>query len=378
VTEKFPDSHLIPLVLSALKLREKKPDEAKQILQEFRSSDNRNQATVEVSIAQIELNSGNIKGAIRTLESIPQIQHKPATVSTLVSLYQSINSPSASAVLSRATSYWRDLLKKSPQEERDEVERTYKKLGWEYGLFLLRDKKPKEAASLFLSLYNSFPTHTSFLVYLVIALSQSNPQEAQKYSQQLPAIGKANFDAEALENLPLATRSGGGTKPKSEDPLLPVSGEENPLTRKQKDKAKSSDGSLKKKAKQNNKKKKKKQPKNFDPNVTPDPERWVPKRERSAFKRRLAKKGQSLRGAQGERTAGQNETTLTTSTSNTITNKQIPKQDTKTQQQTQKSPTQQQKSSKQTQPQTQPQTNAPQQKQQQRKKGEKKGGRRRR
>lgn len=43
-------------------------------------------------------------------------------------------------------------------------------------------------------------------------------------------------------------------------------------------------------------------PKNFDPKVPPDPERWLPKQERSAYKKKLNKKHRDRdigRGTQG-------------------------------------------------------------------------------
>jgi signal recognition particle subunit SRP72 len=38
--------------------------------------------------------------------------------------------------------------------------------------------------------------------------------------------------------------------------------------------------------KKNKKKRKKKLPKNYNPNIDPDPERWLPRRERTGFKKR--------------------------------------------------------------------------------------------
>lgn len=43
-------------------------------------------------------------------------------------------------------------------------------------------------------------------------------------------------------------------------------------------------------------------PKNFDPKVPPDPERWLPKQERTAFRKKLNKKHRDRdigRGTQG-------------------------------------------------------------------------------
>jgi len=57
------------------------------------------------------------------------------------------------------------------------------------------------------------------------------------------------------------------------------------------------------------KKRKKKLPKNYNPNVDPDPERWVPRRERTGYRktRKERRKGEKFTGAQGN-AAGQAET----------------------------------------------------------------------
>lgn len=56
-----------------------------------------------------------------------------------------------------------------------------------------------------------------------------------------------------------------------------------------------------------NKKKKKRKPllpKNYDPSVPPDPERWLPKYERSSYKAKGKRKQQLLKGPQGAAVAG--------------------------------------------------------------------------
>lgn len=40
-------------------------------------------------------------------------------------------------------------------------------------------------------------------------------------------------------------------------------------------------------------------PRNYNPNVLPDPERWLPKYERSSYKRRVKGKKEVIRGTQG-------------------------------------------------------------------------------
>ena len=53
--------------------------------------------------------------------------------------------------------------------------------------------------------------------------------------------------------------------------------------------------------KKRKKKRKKKLPKNYDPNVDPDPERWIPRRERTGYRRtrKERRKGEKFTGAQG-------------------------------------------------------------------------------
>lgn len=63
------------------------------------------------------------------------------------------------------------------------------------------------------------------------------------------------------------------------------------------------------KAKEKRKKKKKPRlPKNYDPSVPPDPERWLPLRERSYYRRSRRKGGviPSVRGTQGSSAASAN------------------------------------------------------------------------
>lgn len=52
--------------------------------------------------------------------------------------------------------------------------------------------------------------------------------------------------------------------------------------------------------KKKKRKRKPRLPKNFDPNVKPDPERWLPKHERSTYKRKKDKRGgNAMKGTQG-------------------------------------------------------------------------------
>merc|ERR1739842_186253 len=61
--------------------------------------------------------------------------------------------------------------------------------------------------------------------------------------------------------------------------------------------------------KKRKKKRKKRLPKNYDPKYDPDPERWLPRKERTGYRRtrKERRKGEKFTGAQGT-SAGQAET----------------------------------------------------------------------
>ena len=67
------------------------------------------------------------------------------------------------------------------------------------------------------------------------------------------------------------------------------------------------------KLKNNRRKRNIRLPKSYDPNVPPDPERWLPKQERAAYKRKLKKnKDRDIgRGTQGSASANPNVYVLT-------------------------------------------------------------------
>merc|ERR1711974_143414 len=64
-------------------------------------------------------------------------------------------------------------------------------------------------------------------------------------------------------------------------------------TRENKDEFKDGEGQAVEKKKKKKKKKKKRLPKNYDPNSAPDPDRWLPRNQRSGYKKR---KNKQMRG----------------------------------------------------------------------------------
>ncbi|CAO2639592.1 Signal recognition particle subunit SRP72 [Lemmus lemmus] len=271
---------LLPVLIQAAQLcREKQHTKAIELLQEFSDQHPENAAEIKLTMAQLKISQGNISKACLILRSIEELKHKPGMVSALVTMYSHEEDiDSAIEVFTQAIQWYQSHQPKSP---------AHLSLIREAANFKLKYGRKKEAVSDLEQLWrqNSKDIHT--LAQLISAYSLVDPEKAKALSKHLPSSDSMSLkvDVEALENSPGATyiRKKGGK----------VTGDNQPKEQGQ--------GDLKKKKK----KKKGKLPKNYDPKVTPDPERWLPMRERSYYRGRKKgkKKDQIGKGTQGA-TAG--------------------------------------------------------------------------
>merc|ERR1711971_156157 len=133
---------------------------------------------------------------------------------------------------------------------------------------------------------------TEALCGLVQALASSDPERAEQYAQRLKVPSYDHLDPEELE--------------KAAIPKIDKSLKKAKETEKEAMEETTAEGEESKEVKQKAKRKRKRKiryPKNFDPEnpgPPPDPERWLPKRERSEFKKRMRKRDKALqRGPQG-------------------------------------------------------------------------------
>ena len=133
----------------------------------------------------------------------------------------------------------------------------------------------EEAVRLYEELYLLGHGGQEALAELVKALTQVNPDKAESYARQLkPLSGLKEVDVNSLEK---DTPSAG--KKTVEEDL-----------------------SAKKSKKTKKRKRKVRYPKGFDaenPGPKPDPERWLPRRERSSYRPKKRDKRHFIRGAQG-------------------------------------------------------------------------------
>lgn len=265
------------LIHVALLCREKQVNKAVSLLKDFAAVNPDQSLTISFTLVQLLLTQGHVSQACDILRSLGEISHKPGVVSALVTLYLSLEDrDSAINVFKEAINFYKKN-KLNNQEGTALIQ--------QYSEFLLKYGQQEEAAKLLEEMRKSDPHNSKILARLISAYSQFDPIKAKEISHELPSLGDMS-DSIAVDNLETTSwsmgskyvRKTGKTEP---SPTVKPNAEE---------------GLIKKKKK----KKKGKLPKSYDPNVDPDPERWLPKRERMAFKRRKDRRGGGVgKGTQG-------------------------------------------------------------------------------
>ncbi|NXH70320.1 SRP72 protein, partial [Hydrobates tethys] len=276
--------HLLPVLIQAAQLcREKQHAKAVGLLQDFADQHPANAAEIKLTMAQLKIAQGSVTKACMILRSIEELQHKPGMVSALVTMYSHEEDiDSAIEVFTQAIQWYQQFQPKSP---------VHLSLIREAANFKLKHGRKKEAISDLEELWKQNPKDVHTLAQLISAYSLVDPEKAKVLSKHLPSSDAMSLkvDVDALEN------SHGATYVRKKAGKLTGDNQQK----------EQGQGDVKKKKK----KKKGKLPKNYDPKVTPDPERWLPMRERSYYRGRKKgkKKDQVGKGTQGSTTAGSSE-----------------------------------------------------------------------
>ncbi|NXX12552.1 SRP72 protein, partial [Podargus strigoides] len=286
--------HLLPVLIQAAQLcREKQHAKAVGLLQDFADQHPANAAEIKLTMAQLKIAQGSVTKACMILRSIEELQHKPGMVSALVTMYSHEEDiDSAIEVFTQAIQWYQQFQAtkyaccvfqpKSP---------VHLSLIREAANFKLKHGRKKEAISDLEELWKQNPKDVHTLAQLISAYSLVDPEKAKVLSKHLPSSDTMSLkvDVDALEN------SHGATYVRKKAGKLTGDNQQK----------EQGQGDVKKKKK----KKKGKLPKNYDPKVTPDPERWLPMRERSYYRGRKKgkKKDQVGKGTQGSTTAGSSE-----------------------------------------------------------------------
>ncbi|XP_022725659.1 signal recognition particle subunit SRP72-like [Durio zibethinus] len=289
--ELFPESVMPVLLQAAVLVRENKAAKAEEMLGQFAEKFPEKSKIILLARAQVAAAAGHPQIAAESLSKVPDIQHMPATVATLVALKEragDING--AASVFDSAIRWW-----KTAMTEDDQLSVIMQ----EAASFKLRHGKEEDAAHLYEELVKSHGSIEA-LVGLITTVARVNVDKAEAYEKQLkPLPGLKGVDVDGLERT-------SGAKHVEDAPHGGLSEAQE-------------DGKTKEKSKKK-RKRKQRYPKGFDPanpGPPPDPERWLPKRERSSYRpKRKDKRAAQVRGSQGAVVREKSEASASATNSN--------------------------------------------------------------
>uniref|UniRef100_A0A6V7QZ83 Signal recognition particle subunit SRP72 n=1 Tax=Ananas comosus var. bracteatus TaxID=296719 RepID=A0A6V7QZ83_ANACO len=190
-----------------------------------------------LALAQIAAAANHFQISADSLSKVPDIQHTPATVATLVTLKErSGDIDGALAVLDSAIQWWKNAMTEDSKLDL---------IMQETASFKLNHGREQEAAQLYEELVKNHQS-VEALVGLISTAARTNIEKAEHYEKQLrPLAGLKGINAESLEKT-------GGRR------LRPC-----------------------------------------EPRPAAGSERWLPKRERSSYRPKRKDKRAQLRGSQG-------------------------------------------------------------------------------
>ncbi|XP_063984572.1 signal recognition particle subunit SRP72 isoform X2 [Diachasmimorpha longicaudata] len=282
LTKDYPELSAHATLIRAVQLsKEGKTNEAVNLLLEH--SGHKDLAT-KLACVELLLSQGRRNEAIEIFQSLsPSEQALPGVASALVTLHMAENNrEEASAVLKEAVNYY-----KSNNENTENLGMLWRQAAD----FHLRGGEVEVAAASLESLLEASPSDTKTLAQLVVAYAQFEPAKAQALSKQLPPLDHLAeaIDVDALEtsNWVIGTKVVKGKMEASPGKIgTGNTGEKERKKRKRKRMAKL--------------------PKNYDPNSAPDPERWLPRHERSGYRKKRDRRNRdaTMKGTQGAAAGG--------------------------------------------------------------------------
>jgi signal recognition particle subunit SRP72 len=276
---KYPDLEFkAGLIQAGQFVKDKKFKEASEALEKLVAKHPKSSLEIKFALVQLHLMSGNKTKAIEILQSLDtKLKFSPGVVSALVSLHLGNNDkPGASEVLKAAVDWY----KKNKTNVGDLSDM------WRQAAdFHMRGGESETAAKSLEELFRSNPNDMKILAQLVIAYAQFDPKKAQDASKKLPPLEALTTQAEIDEleatNWMMITKA---VKKKT------TKSDQSPGTP-------GSEGAQKKIKKR---KRKNKLPRYFDPNAKPDPERWLPKQERTGYRKKKDRRQKEvMKGSQG-------------------------------------------------------------------------------
>ncbi|KAG0277257.1 hypothetical protein BGZ97_009933 [Linnemannia gamsii] len=279
--------------------RQKKTAKALEELKEFAAA-KPDSVAIQFAIVQLELINGQdytaaIESLTRYLKTLPEKeQHRPGYVALLVWLYdQAGQGEKGVDLLSEASAIWTKNNKGSGSGTALPLT-----LLRQTAAFKLRSHRYKDAAKDYEELVRADPSDPASIAGLIMAYSEFEPTLAEKYGASLPEMRNVMaLDVESLERVVPGLKR---EYVSSENAGAAIGGGRRPL----------GPGSRPRRTGARRLRKRKPLlPKNYDAAApgTPDPERWLPKRDRAAARlARTRKTGGGSRKDMGKGPQGLN------------------------------------------------------------------------
>eukprot|EP01133_Synstelium_polycarpum_P007870 gene7870-9238_t len=275
----------LDLVVASLYIKDKKWKEAESLLKPQKT------LKAQLLLAQLYLlDNNNIEKALGVLQSLDTpLQSKPGVLATKIALYE--KSGDFEKAVGSLDTLITSLESKKKMTEKEEE--SYISLLKQSGNFKMNHQKYREAASMYEKVLKIDVNDRFALTSFIVAASHFDPTLSQKYEARLPPIkfNDSKVDVDVIDKLGIAY----------EKTIAPPVVEVVTPSKKKGGKPVVVVAPVKKVAIRV--KKIKRLPKNYTPDSVPDPERWLPKWQRSYNRSRAGQKGKKKdmtnRGPQG-------------------------------------------------------------------------------
>mmetsp|Transcript_7609 Transcript_7609/g.15869 ORF Transcript_7609/g.15869 Transcript_7609/m.15869 type:complete len:677 (+) Transcript_7609:204-2234(+) len=292
--ESYPGHPRVAVIQAAIAHTDKKAKACEEVLQAY-LTENPGCEEVLLPLAQLHAQQQKYDRAVEALSQLPPHRRaQPSTVEAIVALHQRQKNPEkAVACLREAVAFW------TSQEGNDADEETFAevlRIAARLAMRLGDHAFAAEAFQLYVERIDG--SDSEALCGLVRALASTDAEKAEQYAQRLRVPSYAHLDAEELEAADIPKIGQNLKKPAA---AAVVAKEATTATAEASEEAAAPEAkAVKPKRKR---KRKPRYPKGYDPEnpgPPPDPERWLPKRERAEFKKRMRKRDKNLaRGPQG-------------------------------------------------------------------------------
>ncbi|KAK4871554.1 hypothetical protein RN001_015678 [Aquatica leii] len=278
IEETWPKLALKARVTHALSLtRSENFNKAIDLLNKYEPKTHEEKLYVKLVMVHLLLMQGEQAEACRILESMDADSYKPAIVGALITLYLGMKKKeTALKVFERTVDWYRE----------NNVKGDLSSMWRQAADFHMRNGQAIVAANSLEELLRYNPNDHKAVAQLALAYMQFDKKKAGELIDRLPKLQKKLSESEidVLENASWITLKKTVHKVES----APSTPKTDTLDQKKK----------------RNKKRKPKFPKNYDASATPDPERWLPKYERSGYRKRRDRRAKEIiKGSQGATSA---------------------------------------------------------------------------